>query len=42
MELPIMFDTVKSGWSIVYIERSHVTISKTLYVLEIVTSDPSM
>ena len=28
MEFPIKFDTVKSGWSIVYIEGSQVIISK--------------
>ena len=28
MEFPIYFDTVKSGWSIVYIEGSHIIISK--------------
>ena len=28
MEFPIKFDTVKSGWFIVYIEGSHVIISK--------------
>ena len=29
MEFPITFDTVKLGWSIVYIEGSQVIISKT-------------
>ena len=28
MELPIKFDTIKSGWSIVYIEGSEVIISQ--------------
>ena len=28
MEFPIKFDTVKSGWSIVYIEGSQIIISK--------------
>ena len=28
MELPIKFETVKSGWSIVYIEWLQVIISK--------------
>ena len=28
MECPIKFDTIKSGWSIVYIEGTQVIISK--------------
>ena len=32
MEFPIKFDTVKSGWSIVYIEGSQVIISKIFYI----------
>ena len=28
MEFSIKFDTVESGWSIIYIEGSHVIISK--------------
>ena len=28
MKFPIKFDTVKSGWSIVYIEGSHALVSK--------------
>ena len=31
MNFPIVFDTVKSGWSIIYSERSQVIIFKTLY-----------
>ena len=31
MEFSIKFDTVKSGWFIVYIERSKVIISQILY-----------
>ena len=30
MEFPLQFDTVKSGWSIVYIEGSQVIISKNI------------
>ena len=32
MEFPIKFDTVKSGWSIVYMEGSMVVILKNIYV----------
>ena len=35
MELPIKFDTVKSGWSIVYIEGSQVIISKNIEFLSL-------
>ena len=30
MEFPMKFDTVKSGWSIVYIEGTHAIISKNV------------
>ena len=30
MEFPIKFDTAKAGWSIVYIEESHVIIFKNI------------
>ena len=32
MEFPIKFDTVMSGWSIVYIKGSQVIISKKYYI----------
>ena len=32
MEFPIKFDTVKSGWSIVFIEGSQVIILKKCYI----------
>ena len=32
MEFPIKFDSVKSGWSIIYIEGSQVIISKKYYI----------
>ena len=35
MESPIKLDTVKSGWSIVYIERSQVIISKNIIFLSL-------
>ena len=35
MELPIKFDTVKSGWSIVYIEGSQIIISKYIVCLSL-------
>ena len=35
MEFPIKFDTVKSGWSIVYIEGSQVLISKNIIFLSL-------
>ena len=46
MEFSIKFDTVKSGWSIVYIEGSQVIVSKKYYkehgcsVVECLTRDP--
>ena len=33
MDFSIKFDTVKSGWSIVYIEGSQVIISKKKYCI---------
>ena len=33
MEFPVKFDTVKLGWSIVYIEGSQVIISKNILFL---------
>ena len=33
MEFPIKFDTVKSGWSIIYIEGSQVIILKNFVFL---------
>ena len=35
IEFPIKFDTIKSGWSIVYIEGKRVIISKKIYYLPI-------
>ena len=35
MELPIKFDTVKSGWPIVYIEGSQAIISKNVIFLSL-------
>ena len=35
MEFSIKFDTVKSGWSIVYIEGSQVIISKNVVFLSL-------
>ena len=32
MEFPIKFDTVKSGWSIVYFKGSQVIISKNIFL----------
>ena len=37
MEFSIKFDTVKSGWSIVYIEGSKVIISKIIVFLSLKT-----
>ena len=35
MEFPIKFDTVKSGWSIVYTEGSQIIISKIIIFLSL-------
>ena len=35
MECSIKFDAVRSGWSIVYIEGSHVIISKIMVFLSL-------
>ena len=35
VEFPIMFDTVKPGWSIVYIEGSQVIIPKKIIFLSL-------
>ena len=35
MEFPIKFDTVKSGWSIVYIEGSQIIIFKTIIIFSL-------
>ena len=35
MEFPIKFDTVKSGWSNIYIEGSLVKISKNIVFLSL-------
>ena len=35
VEFPLKFDTVKSGWSIVYFEESKVIISKNIIFLSL-------
>ena len=35
MNFPIKFDTIKSGWSIIYSERSQVIIFKMYFFLKI-------
>ena len=44
MEFSIMFDIVKSEWSIVYVERSQAIIYRTLlyFFLWIISSESSM
>ena len=40
MEFPIKFDTVKSGWSVVYIEGSQVIISLKIDFVLANSEDP--